>query len=315
MSELQCERIEFPSADGEHTVVGRIYTMPEVPVRAVIQLSHGMCEYIERYAPMAAWFAAQGIALAGNDHLGHGDTAADGVYGYFGARGHDCIAEDLHTMNGLLREKFSGTPIVLYGHSMGSFYARWYAERWPETITALILEGTAGPRAINTVGYWLARVVSALRGPMYISNRMTQAMFGSYNKRVVSPSTSYDWITRDEAVVRAYAADPRCTFQFTVAGLADMLWTLCHVSTRKWACSLPKNLPILLIAGDADPVGNYGAGVRDVWAMLGDAGIEDLYCQIYEGSRHELHNETNRVEVFEDVLTWLNDRLPGEQKA
>ena len=128
MPQLQCEEIRFPSADGVHTVAASMYTMPGVPVRAVLQLSHGMCEYVQRYCPMAQWYAQRGIALAGNDHLGHGGTANKGEHGHYGEpRGRYHLLNDLHTMNGIIHQKFPGVPVFLYGHSMGSFYARWYA--------------------------------------------------------------------------------------------------------------------------------------------------------------------------------------------
>ena len=286
MPELHCETITFPSSDGRHTSSAVLYTMPDKPVRAVIQLSHGMCEYVRRYAPMAEFYAAHGIALAGNDHLGHGDTAKAGEHGHYGERdGRFHLLNDLHTMNTLLHERFPDTPIILYGHSMGSFYARWYAEKWPESITALVISGTAGP------------------------SFMVKLNFGSYCKKIENAKSANDWLTRDEAIVKAYDADGLCTFQFTASTYREMLATLNHVSSKAWAESINKELPVLLIAGDGDPVGDYGKGVRKVWAMLGDAGVKDLTCQIFEGGRHELHNETNRDEVFDYVLTWIEDHI------
>ena len=161
MSTLHCENVTFPSSDRKHTSSAVIYTRPDVPVRAVIQLSHGMCEYVRRYAPMADFYAAHGIALAGNDHLGHGDTAQAGEHGHYGEKdGRFHLLDDLHTMNRLLHERFPGLPIILYGHSMGSFYARWYAEKWPESITALIISGTAGPSVMNAIGQRLAALIA-----------------------------------------------------------------------------------------------------------------------------------------------------------
>lgn len=306
MSDLHCETITFPSSDGRHTSSAVLYTMPDKPVRAVIQLSHGMCEYVRRYAPMAEFYAAHGIALAGNDHLGHGDTAKAGEHGHYGEPdGRLHLLNDLHTMNGLLHERFPDTPIILYGHSMGSFYARWYAEKWPESITALIISGTAGPSVMNTIGQRLAALIAAVKGNDAVSPLMVNLNFGSYCKRIPDAASPNAWLSRDTQVVRDYDADKLCTFSFTAGTYREMLATLNHVSRKSWAEGIAKDLPILLIAGDADPVGNYGAGVRTVWAMLGDAGVQDLTCQIYEGARHELHNETNRQEVFDYVLTWI----------
>lgn len=316
MPELQCESLSYPSCDGVHTVAGYLYTMPGVPVRAVLQLSHGMCEYVGRYRHMAAFYAAQGIALAGNDHLGHGATAKRGEHGHFAdAEGRRYVLGDLHALNATLHRRFPGLPLFLYGHSMGSFFARWYAECYPDTITALVLSGTAGPSALNNVGYALSSVISAVRGPKYVSPLMVKMNFGKYCTRIQDAKSPNAWLTRDEAVVAAYDGDEYCTFDFSVGTYKQMLWVLCHVSSKKWAQSLPKTLPILLIAGDGDPVGDYGAGVRAVYAMLGDAGVQDLTCQIYEQGRHELHNELNKEEVFDYVLTWLDDHMqPGAEQ-
>ena len=261
MSDLHCKTITFPSSDGRHTSSAVLYTMPDKPVRAVIQLSHGMCEYVRRYAPMAEFYAAHGIALAGNDHLGHGDTAKAGEHGHYGEPdGRLHLLNDLHTMNGLLHERFPDTPIILYGHSMGSFYARWYAEKWPESITALVISGTAGPSFMNVIGQKLAGLIARVKGPRYVSPLMVKLNFGSYCKKIANAQSPNAWLSRDENVVKIYDADSLCTFQFTAATYREMLATLNHVSTKAWAQAIDKDLPILLIAGDGDPVGGYGSG-------------------------------------------------------
>ena len=204
MPELHCETITFPSSDGRHTSSAVLYTMPGKPVRAVLQLSHGMCEYVRRYAPMAEFYAAHGIALAGNDHLGHGDTAKAGEHGHYGEPdGRFLLLNDLHPMNTLLHERFPATPIILYGHSMGSFYARWYAEKWPESIAAVIISGTAGPSFMNVIGQRLAGLIARVKGPRYVSPLMVKLNFGSYCKRIKNAKSANDWLTRDEAGVNA----------------------------------------------------------------------------------------------------------------
>ena len=310
MAELHCETITFPSSDGRHTSSAVLYTLPGKPVRAVLQLSHGMCEYVRRYRHMAEFYAAHGIALAGNDHLGHGYTAAPEERGHYGEPdGRYHLLNDLHTMNGILHERFPDTPVILYGHSMGSFYARWYAEKWPESITALIISGTAGPSFMNVIGQKLAALIARIKGPRYVSPLMVKLNFGSYCKKIENAKSVNAWLSRDENVVKIYDADELCSFQFTAATYREMLATLNHVSSKAWAQAMNKDLPVLLIAGDGDPVGDYGNGVRKVWAMLGDAGVKDLTCQIFEGGRHELHNETDKDEVFDYVLTWIEDHI------
>lgn len=310
MTKPNCEPLHFPSADKQHTIAGYVYTMPDVAPRAVIQISHGMCEYIGRYCNLIAYFTANGFVVAGNDHLGHGASAAPEERGHFADKnGYRCILSDLKTMNATLHQRYPGLPLVLYGHSMGSFFARWYAELWPDTIDALILSGTAGPSPRNRLGLILSSVLAAVAGPHYHSGLIVQAQTGAYCRRIPQAVSKSDWMSRDPKVISDFDADLQTQFTFTAAAYRDMLTALTHISTRKWAQAMPKQLPVLLVAGTDDPVGDYGKGVRAVYAMLGDAGIQDLTCHLYEGGRHEMHNETNRTEVYEDERTWLESRL------
>lgn len=308
MSEIQREDIWFDSSNGSSRVAGFFYTCPSVPPRAVVQLSHGMCEYIGRYEDVAGYLAKNGYAVAGNDHLGHGDTAA-GEYGYFGPDGARHILQDLHAMNQLARKRFPGLPVILLGHSMGSFFARLFAATYPDSIDALVLSGTAGPNPALLGGILLSRMLSRTKGEKYRSNVIQKMAFGSYLARIPHPNTPYDWITRDEEIVAAYAKDPRCTFVFTVNAFYEMFCTLRAVSSDRWAAKLKKTTPVLLFSGDQDPVGDYGKGVCTVERMLRAAGVQDLTLLLYPGGRHEMLNETNRQDVYADLLAWLDHRF------
>ena len=300
----------FLSTDGKHKVFARECT-PDGEVRAVLQIAHGVAEHIYRYAPFMEFLANHGFVVVANDHLGHGKTAENEQELCFFAEkdGWNDVVSDMDQLHKLTAAKYPDVPYFLFGHSMGSFYARWYAEKWPESITALVISGTAGPSFMNVIGQRLAGLIARVKGPRYVSPLMVKLNFGSYCKKIENAKSANDWLTRDEAVVNAYDADGLCTFQFTASTYREMLATLNHVSSRAWAESINKDLPVLLIAGDGDPVGDYGKGVRKVWVMLGDAGVKDLTCQIFEGGRHELHNETNRDEVFDYVLTWIEDHI------
>lgn len=308
MSEIQREDIWFDSSNGSSRVAGFFYTCPSVPPRAVVQLSHGMCEYIGRYKDVAGYLAKNGYAVAGNDHLGHGDTAA-GEYGYFGPDGARHILQDLHAMNQLARKRFPGLPVILLGHSMGSFFARLFAATYPDSIDALVLSGTAGPNPALLGGILLSRMLSRTKGEKYRSNVIQKIAFGSYLAHIPHPNTPYDWITRDEEIVAAYAKDPRCTFVFTVNAFYEMFCTLRAVSSDRWAAKLKKTTPVLLFSGDQDPVGDYGKGVCTVERMLRAAGVQDLTLLLYPGGRHEMLNETNRQDVYADLLAWLDHRF------
>lgn len=141
-----CEPLAYPSSDGRHSVAAKLYSVPGLAPRGVVQLCHGMSEYIARYRPLAEYFARQGFVTAGNDHLGHGDTSPDGERGFFAEeKGRECVLKDLREMNRQLHDRYPGLPLILLGHSMGSFFARWYAEVYPDTIDGLFWRAPAAP--------------------------------------------------------------------------------------------------------------------------------------------------------------------------
>lgn len=306
MSNFVKEIGHFLSADGVSNVAAFYYTPANGHPKAAIQLSHGMCEYICRYEPMFEVLAGAGYAIFGNDHLGHGDTSP-GNYGFMAEQeGYKYVLEDLSTMNRLGHEKFPGIPCFLLGHSMGSFYARWFAELHPEAIDGLILSGTGGPSPLMPVGKVISALLSKLRGPKYISKFMVDVSMGSYCKGIESEGSGNAWLSRDPSVWEKYAADPKCSFSFTVSAYRDMLTAYIHVNKKPWANGINKDMPIYIYSGDKDPVGAYGKGVQTVYQMLKTAGILDLQLKLYPGGRHEMHNETNKDEVFGDLIRWLD---------
>ncbi len=309
MPEVKKSDIRFESSNPGNTVAGYYYTYPEQAPRAILQISHGMCEYIGRYDDFAGYMAQNGYVVCGNDHLGHGVTSsgANGTDGFFAEKdgcGH--VLRDLNRMNGLAREAYPGLPLILLGHSMGSFFARAYAVRYPDTLDALVLSGTGGPNPMAGVGVVLTKWIGKLKGAKHRSQFLNNMAFGQYLKRVENPATPYDWISRDAQIVAKYAADEKCTFIFTASAFHDLMTILRAVSSPEWASGIAKTLPVALFAGDMDPVGDYGRGVQTVYRMLQDAGVEDVSIRLYPGARHEILNETNRAEVYADILAWCN---------
>ncbi len=307
MDGMAFERGTFPSFDGRSRVSYYIYTPPKV--RAVIQLSHGMCEYVRRYEPHAGYFCSQGIAFCGHDHLGHGETASgEDELGYTGSA--DALVEDLHTMTSVVKRRFPSTPIVLMGHSMGSFVARCYLSEYSKDIDAAIISGTAGPGAPTGVAKLLTRISIALHGDHFHDGFIKGLSTGSYEKCFKGEPPSA-WITRDTAVQERYLADPLCNFEFTVNGYYNLFDLLGRVSSKKWAGTVDRELPILLISGSDDPVGDRGKGVRKVYERLKAAGVADLTLRLWDGARHELLNETGevRTEVYEYIVQWIGERI------
>lgn len=302
--------LTLPSSNGVDTLHGSLWQNPDVSPKAVIQIVHGMCEYIDRYAPFAEMLLEAGYAVCGEDHLGHGRTAGENGLGYMAQKdGWDCMVEDVHRFRQAIAPQFPGVPYFLLGHSMGSFIARIYATRHADGLSGLLLSGTGGPKAGGNALLTAIRGMKAISGPLHRSEKVAQMSFAGYNDRYESPRTDKDWLTRDTAVVDAYLQDPHCMFLFTLSGYEDLLTLLGLCSQPEWAKLVPQTLPILLYSGDMDPVGGYGDGVREVARRLEEAGVADVTCTLYPGARHEMHNEINRAEVLDDLDRWLTAHL------
>ena len=287
------------------------YCEPDGPVRAVVQLSHGMVEFIDRYKPLAESLAARGIAVTGNDHLGHGGsirTKAD--YGYFAQPdGNRAVLDDLHRMTRLAKQRWPGVPYFLLGHSMGSFYARQYLCEWGSELDGAIILGTGfQPKALVRLAKGICRVQAALFGWQHRSKLVERLSFAGYNNGLEG-RTTHDWLNRDAAEVDKYLADERCTFTFTVNAYYSMFSGILRLHDPAFVAQMPKDLPLLFLAGDADPVGERGKGVERAVQSLRDAGVQNMEVKFYPGARHELLVETNRQEVFADIAGWIEKQL------
>ncbi|MBO5415293.1 MAG: lysophospholipase [Clostridia bacterium] len=296
----------FRSSDGENNVAYYIFVPRETP-HAIVQISHGMCEHIMRYEEFADYLCSEGFVVCGNEHLGHGHTAPDSEHlGYTARGGADLILRDLHEMTKLIKSEYPALPLVLLGHSMGSFISRLYISTYPDEADATIISGTGGPESPTAMGKLMARLNMLFCGEMNRSKLIYNIAFGSYSKKYPEGSSEYFWLSRDEEVQAAYAKDKFCTFRFTARAYYDLFDLLGRVSKKSWARSLKKDLPILMISGDMDPVGNYGKGVMTVYERLKAAGMSDVTLRLYADGHHEMLNEINRYEVWEDIMSWLD---------
>ena len=296
----------FPSKDGIHKCHASLWT-PEGEPRAVVQIVHGVADYMGRYDHFARYLADHGFVVCGEDHLGHGRTVDDGKYGYFGKKdGWTLVTADVRQLRLLMGEKYPGVPYFLMGHSMGSFLSRTYLCAYPGTVDGCILSGTGQEKAaVVAAGKAVSSVVCALRGPDAVS----PLSLGSYNKQFAPNRTTADWICRDEAVVDAYLKDPFCTFEPTAGLVRDMMGGLQYISSEKALSQMDPSTPVYLFSGDRDPVGGNGEGVKKVYGFFKDHGTADLTMKLYPGGRHEMHNEINKGEVYADVLAWLEKHI------
>lgn len=284
----------------------RIYE-PEGEIRAVLQVSHGMCEYVGRYEAYAEHLCSLGIVLAGNDHPGHGESAerADEL----GAIDMEDALLGLRAMSELLLERYEGKPLILLGHSMGSFLARLYLTRYAENLAGAIIMGTSGPDVPTGAGIALANLIIALRGKDHRSKLLKKIAFAGYLKRCGKGADKSDWLTRDRAIVDKYNADPFCNYIFTAESYHQLFNLLMVVSNETWAPNVPTDLPILLISGEDDPVGSYGKGVCKVAGALTHAGARKLTTVLIPGARHEVLNETDREETYALIDKWIEEVL------
>ncbi len=276
----------------------------EGQTKGVVQLVHGMAEHMGRYGDTARALNAAGYHVVGHTHLGHGKRAQ--IKGYFAdENGWEAILADTHSVRKWAQERFPGLPHFLLGHSMGSFVARCYALRHGD-LDGLIISGTGHfAKPILTAGGAIAGLQCLFGGAAKPCKLLHTMNFAANNKTVEQPRTESDWLTRDGAQVDAYEADPLCGFMFTAKAYGDMFDGLKMLYPEKLS-ALNTEVPILMVSGDADPVGAMGVGVRKVHDELKAAGVKELTLKLYPGGRHEMFNEINREEVWQDLAAWLD---------
>ncbi len=283
------EEFFYPSADGAHSIHAVLWR-PEGEVRGVVQIAHGICEYAQRYQPFAEFLTDHGFAVAGNDHLGHGQSVkAPSEYGFF--TDWSCLVEDVRTLRELVGERLPGGPYFLLGHSMGSFVARTYLIDYPGTVAGCLLSGTA---YLDPFSAAFAKWAAGLGDPHDTNQFFYRLSLGTYNKAFSPNRTTADWLSRDEAVVDAYLADPLCTFPTKGAMNRAMMAGLQRICSRKPLRQMDAATPIYFFSGSRDPVGDMGRGVKKVHAMFRKAGCRDVTMELYPGGRHEMLNEINK---------------------
>ena len=298
----------FPSKDG-NTEIHTIEWKPEGEVKAVLQICHGMVEYIRRYDEFARFLCDRGYYVVGNDHLGHGKSVqAKSEYGFFNEKyGNACVLGDMHTLCQRTARKYPGVPYFMLGHSMGSSLLRQYIQMYGNGLSGAVLMGVTSDqkKAALLFGKRLCRVMAAFRGWHYRSKMVDKMVVGPYNKKFKPAHTRADWITSDREQLDAYVSDPLCSFMFTVNAYYNVFSGMIGMQRKESVYMIPKGLPILFMSGAEDPVGDFGKGVRKIDEKYRAAGIRDVTLRLYTGDRHEILNETDRDQVYADLLEWF----------
>ena len=284
--------------------------IPDGPACGIVQLVHGMAEHIDRYDGVAEALNAHGFLVVGHNQLGHGEGTP--LRGYFGEKGGwQSLVDDVHGLRLRVQKEYPGLPYFVLGHSMGSFVTRCYLMDHSEGLRGAVLSGTGSfDEATVTAGLALSRAVCRCTGPKKESPLINRVGFSSSNKPFAPNRTDFDWLTRDEAEVDKYVADPWCGFLFTAGGYRDMFTGLRRMSDPDEIRKMRKDLPVLLISGAMDPVGAMGKEDEKAADSFRAAGLQDVRVRLYPEARHELFNELNRQEVYEDLAAWLSGHLP-----
>lgn len=306
----------FKSSNKINDIAYYVYTPErEITPKAILQIAHGMCEYIERYEDFAEFLTSNGIVVCGHDHLGHGKTASTlDDLGYFGERdGDKHLVQDLHIMYEIMRQKYRRLPYILLGHSMGSFITRLYmtSSNYGNEIDGVILCGTSGTDMPVRAGLILASLISAFKGKMYRSKILRNLTFKNYNQRFANEKDEFSWLTKDGDIRTKYTNDDHCNFMFTTYGYRDLFKILQKISKDDWATDIPLSLPVMFISGEEDPVGNYSEGVKAVYNRLLDVELNDVTMKLYKNDRHEILNETDKQVVYNDILEFINHVYEG----
>jgi len=284
---------------------------PEGAPRAVVQILHGIAEYVERYDEFASYLNSHGILVVAEDHMGHGQSInGEGIQGYFHGGWFTAVEDSMQLMADT-RAEFPDVPYILFGHSMGSFMARTILCRYPDCgLTGAVICGTGWQPVLGLpVVIRIVEAVCKKNGETMPSEKLQNLVFGSYNRKVEHPRTAFDWLTRDAGIVDAYIAHPLCGFIASAGLLRDMMKGMYYSEQKENLAKMNKSLPVFFIAGGDDPVGPYGKGVHTCAEAFRKAGMEDVSVRIYPLCRHEILNEINREQVYADVLKWIEKCL------
>ena len=317
---MRKESFFYKSEDGR-TYIHAVRWLPETRPRCVLQIIHGMAEYAERYEPFAGFLTEQGILVTAQDHLGHGQSlyGKDGEdighpLGYFCS--HDpagTAVADVHRLRELTGQQYGEIPYLMLGHSMGSFILRNYLCSYGTETDGAIVMGTGMlPLPLLRCARMVAGVEKLFKGEKHPSRLLNAMSFGAYNKQIKNPVTDMDWLSTDAGQVRKYVEDSLCGFCFTVNGFQTLFELMVRLHDRIRLEKMPRELPVLFVAGACDPVGNFGKAVQRVADSFSDMGMAGVSCRIYPGMRHEILNEKDRAVVERDLLQWMEEQISGD---
>ncbi|MBO4570634.1 MAG: lysophospholipase [Bacteroidales bacterium] len=299
------EYTTIASADGKQAI-DVAFAAPEGDPKGLVQIVHGMCEHKERYFPLMEFLAGNGYVAVCHDHRGHGASArAAGTLGYMGKGGWLALVEDTRTVGQWMKQRWPGLRFTLFGHSMGSMVVRSFAKRYDSSIDSLIVCGCPSDNPAKGAGAMLSKLIGMTRGWHHPSKLLQAMSFGSYNKSFKDEGYAAAWVCSDKAVLEEYHHDPLCQYIFTADGFHNLLLLMkdCY-SLKGWSKAHP-DLPVHFISGAEDPCRISDKALQEAVGMMRKAGYNRVTLKLYPGMRHEIHNETGKAEVWNDLLSYL----------
>ncbi len=302
-------KVEFyyDSADMT-TKIHAIKWVPDIEIKCILQIAHGMLEHIDRYDEFANAMADLGIVVSGNDHLGHGSSLInEESRGFFSEKeGNKVVIDDINKLNNILKEQYPDVPYFILGHSMGSFLVRQYITIYNSGINGVIIVGTGHqPYALLKIGLIITKLIATFKGWRYRSKFVNNLAIGNNNKKFQPSRTNVDWLSRDEKIVDEYIKDKRINFIFTLNSYYNMFKGILTLYDDDNLKKMFKDLPIILLSGDKDPVGNFGKDIVMLYNKYKKLGIKDVSYVLYNEDRHEILNELDREIVYKDIGDWI----------
>lgn len=309
---METETFSFKTNGDTEISVYSWFPSSGITTKGIVQIAHGMAEHSARYEDLAEVLTNAGYAVYANDHRGHGKTAGNlDDTGYLAhENGWDIVVGDMYELNNIIRKDNPGIPIYLLGVSWGSLLSRSFIMEHGDKLSGVILIGTNGdPGPLKFIGILVSKLEMKMKGKKARSPILDNLSFGNFNKAFAPNRTKFDWISKDTANVDRYVDDPYCGFVCTSGFFYDLVTGVDYISRLENVKKTPKDLPVLFLSGENDPVGNMTKGVLEVYNLFKKAGIEDVSYKFYPGVRHEILNDISKKEVYLDIIDWMEKHI------